>query len=106
MFSKRCHFLPVKYRIIFKSCVTVFKMANGHAPEYLSPMINYNSPRRDNLRSNSDILIFKLPSCVKSLQFSMLSDWNALPASLRYLTSLNDFKAQLKTHLFEIAYNL
>ena len=104
-YAKQCHFLPVKYRIRFKSCVTVFKMANECAPEYLSPFVQYNLPARDNLRSNNDVLIFKLPRCEKSIKYKMISDWNTLPAHLRYITSLEDFKANLKTHLFRIAYD-
>ena len=105
-FAKKCHFLPVKQRIIFKSCVTVFKSLNGLAPDYLAPMINYNFPTRDNLRSGNDVTILRLPICNKTLQYAMIDNWNNLPVTLRYETSLNQFKTNLKTHLFRIAYGL
>ena len=50
------HWLPVKYRIMYKILLLVFKCLSGEAPTYLQAMIRWHVPRRT-MRSNSALLL-------------------------------------------------
>ena len=50
------HWLPVKYRIMYKILLLVFKCLSGEAPTYLQEMIRWHVPRRT-LRSSSALLL-------------------------------------------------
>ena len=50
------HWLPVKFRIVFKVLLLVYKALNGMAPSYLSDMLCYRSYSRS-LRSASQKLL-------------------------------------------------
>ena len=69
---------------------------------HIASLCVYQTSR--SLRSSSE-KILKMPKCsLKSVGWSSFSfiapsAWNSLPASLRNLPSLSDFKAQLKTFL-------
>ena len=53
-FLKRLHFLPIQYRIIFKTCLLAFKIFHGMAPEYLqSKFAKFVRTTTSNLRDNS-----------------------------------------------------
>ena len=105
---KTLHWLPVKSRIDFKILTLTFKCLNDLAPEYLSEKINVHISAR-NLRS-SDCLTLNVPKTnLKTYgdrSFSKAAPylWNALPANIRNLTSLESFKAGLKEHLFQRSY--
>ena len=50
---KELHWLPVKYRIMFKCYCTYFKVVNKQAPKYFDNMFVMRNRSR-NLRSNRD----------------------------------------------------
>ena len=50
------HWLPVKYRIMYKILLLIFKCLSGEAPTYLQEMIRWHVPRRT-LRSSSALLL-------------------------------------------------
>ena len=104
-YTKDVHFLPVQFRIMYKSCVTVYKIMYDMAPEYLNSMVSYAIPSRPNLRSMDDILTLKLPGCDKGIHFNMIQNWNSLPFELRHEPSFETFKNKLKTFYFRVAYN-
>ena len=103
-FIKQCYFLPIRYRIKYKSCVTVFKIMNNLSPDYLAHIVQPVIRNRGNLRSSSDSLILELPNCNKCLQYNIIKHWNALPLELRASTSVELFKKSLKTYYFIQAY--
>ena len=81
---------------------------NGSLPSYLSASLcTYQTSRT--LRSSNKKLLkittFSLNS-VGHHSFSFIAPtvWNSLPASLQNLPTLSDFKAQLKTFLFQQAF--
>ncbi len=99
------HWLPIAKRIEFKILLITFKCLNGLAPVYLSDLLTKYIPVR-NLRSSSSNLLVK-PRAIRTLTygeraFSSAAPtlWNNLPAGLRSITSLEQFKLNLKTFLF------
>ena len=106
------HWLPVKFRIVFKILLITFKALKGLAPTYVASLISIKSPPRYNLRSSCDSLIL---SCPKKLSKVTLGDcsftyaapklWNALPLDIRSESTVAGFKSKLKTHLFREAFS-
>lgn len=98
----RLHWLPIKFRIIFKICVTMFKLKNLTSPDYLKLLVNL--PARPNLRSSSSFH-YQLPSvkhtfAKRSFSFAGPYNWNLLPSYLTCCDSLLTFRKELKTFLF------
>ena len=52
---RKLHWLPVRYRIIFKILLLVYKGVNGLAPVYISEILHYRASSRL-LRSSSQTL--------------------------------------------------
>ena len=104
------HWLPIRYRIIFKILTTVFKCVHGTAPEYLCELVTPYQPCR-NMRSSSGLLLnvpkTKLATAGDRM-FSCIGPqlWNSLPLNIRQCQTLYSFKRALKTYLFSIAYSL
>ena len=107
---KSLHWLPVKYRIVFKIILITFKAIHGLAPAYISELISVRDTRRYDFRSNDGLLL--APCRGKTL--TTLGDrsfhaaapklWNDLPGSIRNTQSLNKFKKAIKTFLFAKAF--
>ncbi len=123
------HWLPVSYRIQFKLLLYVFKGIHGLAPQYISEMFtvyssNYSFRRNSAIEDiqfecgnvvepiqQRNIIYLKVPK-VKRKTFEHRSIavagptlWNKLPIHMRCITDLDNFKQQLKTHLFKLAYS-
>ena len=109
---KDLHWLPVKYRIMFKLVVYTFKALHGSAPTYIHQLIRLKPQSNYNLRSNTKHLLLDLPNKTKKTTgdrafFAAAPTlWNALPDELRALGSLKTFMARLKTHYFKLAFSL
>ena len=103
------HWLPIRYRIDFKLLLTVYKSLHGLAPTYLSDILHHHIPSRA-LRS-ADQLLLEVPRTRQKTRgdraFAVAAPrlWNCLPLHIRAAQSLNDFKSQLKTHLFSLAFD-
>ncbi len=104
------HWLPVKYRIHFKSLLFVYKGLHGLAPSYISDLLFYCNASRE-LRSNSSLQL-TVPRTRLKLKgdraFSVAAPqlWNNLPSYIRSAPTYADFKSLLKTYLFTVAYGL
>ena len=103
-YLKEAHFLPVKFRIKYKSCVFVYNMLHGSCPHYMDNVIVPKIPQERNLRSNCDNLLFYQTSHPSTLQYGMVQNWNCLPHTIRCITEPDLFKKHLKTYYFNIAY--
>ena len=109
---KDLHWLPVKYRIMFKLVVYTFKALHGSAPTYIHQLIRLKPQSNYNLRSNTKHLLLDLPNKTKkttgdrAIFAAALTLWNALPDELRALGCLKTFMAPLKTHYFKLAFSL
>ena len=105
------HWLPIKYRIEFKILLITFKILNFGAPTYLSSLISLKLPSTYNLRNSSDNLLlnyprFKSKATLGDCSFTCAAPklWNAFPFDIRSASTVNIFKAKLKTHLFRHAF--
>ncbi len=96
------HWLPVKYRIHFKSLLFVYKGLHGLAPSYISDLLFYCNASRE-LRSNSSLQL-TVPRTRLKLKgdraFSVAAPqlWNNLPSYIRSAPTYADFKSLLKTY--------
>ena len=96
------HWLPVEYRIKFKTLMFVFKALNGLAPHYISELIDYASKARS-LRSE-DKKLLKVPRSNlvtrgdRAFAVAAPQLWNDLPLDIKTAPDLQTFKTQLKTH--------
>ena len=90
------HWLPVRSRIIFKIVCFVYKCLHNIAPSYLSSLLEIDRntdctlivPRRFHKCGDR-----AFSSCGPAL-------WNACPLEVRQCTTFDNFKRQLKHHLF------
>ena len=103
------HWLPVSARIDFKILLMTFKAVNGHAPSYISDMLEPYNPGRCLRSSDQGLLKTPTPNLVKKggRAFAVRAPtlWNALPVNLRRANSVSSFKSLLKTHLFVKAFS-
>ena len=100
---QKLHWLPVRFRIMFKILLTVYKSLNGKGPDYLSTMIKYS-----NATHVSSLYEPATLSKYGDRAFSKAgpSLWNKLPDDVKSCLNLESFKICLKTHLFKEAYQL
>ena len=104
------HWLPVSHRIKFKLLLLTFKAIHNMSPEYIRDLLHNYQPVRS-LRS-ADSSLLDVPTCHLSTcgerSFSVAAPklWNSLPNRLRNCSTLNSFKAELKTYLFKDAFCL
>ena len=101
------HWLPVRFRLLFKINLLTYETLREKQPVYLHSMLVASLPAHS-LRSNNDSS-FSVPrvntntgarafhSCAPSL-------WNNLPLAVRSASSVATFKKHLKTHLFDLAF--
>ena len=104
------HWLPIKFRIVYKLCVLMHLVKVGRSPAYLSDLVTSvaDLPGRERLRSFSsfryELPQLKLKFGERSFSFSGPKAWNSLPSNLQELTNTDSFKKLLKTHLFKLAF--
>ena len=106
---KDLHWLPVEYRINYNILLLAYKAQHGMAPPYLSSLLSPYKPGRS-LRSEGKHLLttprYRLEGFGKRcFAHAAPSLWNTLPISINCTQSIDIFKSNLKTHLFNIAYS-
>ena len=98
------HWLPIRFRIIYKLCVLKLLVRVGRSPACLSDMMTSDAdlPDHERLRSSSsfqyELPRLKLKFGERSFSFSGPNAWNYLPFNLQELTNTDTFKKLLKTH--------
>jgi hypothetical protein len=102
------HWLRVAERITFKIAVLVYRCLHGQSPTYLTGFASA-SVGRSGLRSATSHRLF-----VPSTRLSTIGDrafpvaganvWNSLPYVITSSSSLNIFRARLKTYLFHFSF--
>ena len=106
---KKCHFLPVTFRVDFKVCVLVYKCLNDSAPSYLMNLVTLKTSL-ESLRVYKDKSLLEVikphQQNYKNRGFSIEAPniWNLLPPEIRNANSLDIFKTKLKTHYFSMAF--
>ena len=109
---KSLHWLPVKYRIIFKVLLITFKAIRGLAPVYISELISVRnvSLSRYCLRSKNSLTLnypaLKSRKTLEDRSFFVAAPklGNELPSDIRDLNSIIRFKMAIKTYLFSQAF--
>lgn len=112
---KDLHWLPIKYRSIFKTLCIVHKFLQSGLPKYFSPYLNFYTSSVNTRRSNPSkryLRTHPFSSCTltSKVQFnhSFAYDapdlWNSLPDEVRLQSSYLSFRNKLKSHLFTQAY--
>ena len=99
------HWLPIDKRVQFKILFLTFKALHGSAPSYISSLLQPYIPSRT-LRSQQNHLLIIPRSHTQyygDRSFASIAPtlWNRLPIIIRTAPSLDSFKNQLKTFLFE-----
>ena len=107
---RELHWLPVKLRSQFKIATLAYRHFDDSLPEYLKTTLvkrkytkairsatvkRLDPPKKPNLKT------------IGGRSFSHVAPqvWNSLPANLRALPSLSEFRTQLKTYLFGQYFN-
>ena len=92
----KLHWLPVEKRVVFKILVMTFKIVHGLAPESLCKLISLHC------QTTLTLGILYLDTNLGRQSFSYVAPryWNALPDSLKFSNSLDIFKRNTKTYLF------
>src|SRR6218665_3486068 len=104
------HWLPVQFRIEYKLCLLVFLSLHGAAPEYLRDCCIGTHSSASGLRLQSlekaDFRVPRMRTYFGDRAFSAAGPrcWNSLPSAIRLADSVDLFKGQLKTYLFDQAY--
>ena len=102
---KELHWLPVKFRTEFKILLMVYKCINGLAPTYLNNRLclKPNKGLRSDSKHYLSVPVTKLKTKTygdRSFSIAGPNLWNTLPHDIRMSKSLDVFKKNLKTHLF------
>ena len=112
---KSLHWLPIKYRIIFKTCTLVFKYINTGLPKYFDSCLSFYNCSVNTRRSNpknrflvEEVYTPKIHKSKKHFNNSFCIDgpslWNSLPLGLRSTPTLHSFRRSLKSYLFQKAF--
>ena len=105
------HWLPVKQHVEYKLCMMVHRCLYGDAPAYLADLITTSaaSTGRAGLRSAASgaVAVPRTTSSFGDRSFVVAGPraFNKLPPPLRQVHSAVTFKRQLKTFLFNNAFN-
>ena len=107
------HWLPIKQRIDFKVGVISFKAMNGPAPSYLVemflPILSNPALHQNRLADRGTLLSRKTRTWASKLFNSLpffLEQPNYKSMNLCSSSSLIEFKTNLKTDLFAVAYSI
>ena len=104
---KDLHWLPIKYRVMFKITLLVLKVLHGLAPSYLENLIRVKPEGRYHLRNKDQLLVPKTKYETFGERAFFKSgpvQWNSLPDNIRQITNIQKFKKELKTFLFRLVY--
>ena len=112
---QKLHWLPVKYRCIFKTATLVYKFLHSGSPSYFEPFLSFSSCPYSTRHSHPDRQYLTVPpfhsSVFKSAKhfghsfaFDAPKIWNDLPQDVCSATSVASFRKKLKTYLFAKAY--
>ena len=105
------HWLPVRYRAIFKILLLVYKALHANVPPYISDLLTPKHIGCYSLRSNEQNLLIvpkKMRKTFGDRAFAKAGPflWNELPADIREASTVETFKSRLKTFLFKKAFYL
>ena len=101
-----CNWLSVAQLVVFHSIVLLYKVQKSQRPSYLFHM--FTSERRYATRgeNHGKLQLFSMnPPAQKlncrSFRWRSLQTWNQLPANIRQIDNIDEFKSKLKTWIRE-----
>ena len=106
------HWLPVKPRIVFKTCVLTYTALSTGKPAYLrNKLSKFTTELGVSIRNSHDPHRLNEPRMNKeigtrSFKYSAPRLFNSLPRSVKDSGNLKVFKKRLKTFLFSECYDL
>ena len=109
---KELHWLPVKARKDFKILCIIYKCLDHCGPEYVIALLCRNHGNREGLRSADKYKLLIEPRvshktfAARSFSLYGVKIWNELPHYLWRSNNIDEFKCNLKTHLFKKFYQL
>jgi len=89
------HWLPVRFRIVFKILIITFKAIHGQAPDYVCNLIRVENLSLYGLHSNSQVLLVPPSTKTKktlgdrAFTAAAPSLWNKLPCAIREEDNFN-----------------
>ena len=112
---KQLHWLPIKYRCMFKTATLVYEFLHSGSPSYFQPFLSLSSCSYSTRCSHPDHQYLTVPpfrlsvfKSVKHFDHSFAFDapkiWNELPHDVRSAASVASFRKKFKTYLFAKAY--
>ena len=110
---KELHWLPVKYRCIFKTLTIVHKFIHTGLPHYFASHLKPYTCARDTRSSDPGKLLLYVPplnkvvsspKLVHSFSYDGPKIRNGFPDEIRLISSLPSFRNKLKAYLFSEAY--
>ena len=108
---KQLHWLPIKYRCMFKTATLVYKFLHRGSASYFQPFLSVSSCSYSTRCSHPAHQYLIVPpfcsSVFKSVKyfdhsfaFDALKIWNELPYDVRSAASVASFRKKVKTYLF------
>jgi len=104
---QQLHWLPVKYRIIFKITTLMHHILHNRCPSYLVDLVAFNtadSHRRQLRSSHTRRETDTDPIGKRAFSACGPDIWNSLPPAVRSIDSHPAFRRALKSHLFQCAF--
>ena len=104
---KELHWLPIKYRILFRILCLSYQCVNDQAPNYLS-IYFIKAQSGYSLRSKADYVVPRTRTKAfgdRAFSVSGPREWINLPAGLQLCSSFTIFRKKLKTFLFRKAFH-
>ena len=105
---KELHWLPIEFRIKYKIYLLTFKCIHNSAPSYLQSLLQpYEPNRRLRPACKGYLNETKTRTVAGDRAFSNAAPtlWKQLPEKIRDINNIEHFKTELKTHLFNLAYD-
>ena len=110
MCLQELHWLPIKYRTMFKILTIAYNAAHGKAPHYHKEKINTKVLSQNTTQFTSTGITLDIPFNRKKsfadrgFSYAAAKYWNDLLDNIRTAKDIKMFKSLLKTHFFRQAF--
>ena len=110
MCLQQLHWLPVKYRPVFKLLTVAYNAVHGRAPCYLKEKLKRKEYHRTTRQSLSIGIVLDVPLNKKKsfadrgFSYAAAKYWNDIPDNIKTAKDIKNFKSLLKTHFFKKAF--
>mgnify|MGYP002259884042 FL=1 len=112
---KSLHWLPIRFRVEFKTLLLTYKTLENGAPKYLMDLLHPYASARSTRMSDPNSKLLATPFFDKRIHRSKSHlektfgyyaprQWNALPLDIRSAPSVATFRKRLKSFLFDKAF--